>query len=366
MQLKSRFFLLLCIFHFQLAATSIVTLEQERRRAEKSDPQALVNLGILHLDGIGVEKNQETAEEFFTRASLSNRGHPIAQHLLANILLKKLDTTDLLNSNYRIYMYWLLRSAKQNYLPAQIQVGKSYLDANKYKKARYWLERTKLTQTDATALYLLGVTYEQGKEELGKDYQKQAFQAYTSSAAQGYPLAQYKLSLMYLQEGLQDEAQKFLEKAAVREHAKSQLLLAKILLSKQGKQVGKDVLFWAEKAAQSLNEARFFLGSLYLSADLKISNAEQRDLDKLAFHWLRLAALRGHAQAQFLLGALYAEGRGGVNKSPMQAIYWYSQAVENGYTKAQEILEITKNLAAKEAAADMENMSQNCHRNFLN
>ena len=51
----------------------------------------------------------------------------------------------------------------------------------------------------------------------------------------------------------------------------------------------------------------------------------------------RAAAERGDADAQFNLGVCYKNGRG-VEKSYVQAVYWYNKSAEQGYAKAQYYL----------------------------
>src|SRR5438309_9048594 len=50
--------------------------------------------------------------------------------------------------------------------------------------------------------------------------------------------------------------------------------------------------------------------------------------------WYRKAAEQGHADAQFALGACYANGRG-VGKDEVEAGKWYRKAAEQGHAEAQ-------------------------------
>ena len=54
---------------------------------------------------------------------------------------------------------------------------------------------------------------------------------------------------------------------------------------------------------------------------------------------IRLAAEQGNAEAQYRLGAMYAQGRG-VKKDRAAALKWYRRSAGRGYGKAQEALEI--------------------------
>ena len=52
-----------------------------------------------------------------------------------------------------------------------------------------------------------------------------------------------------------------------------------------------------------------------------------------AVTWFRKAAEQDHAEAQFTLGAVYAEGAG-VAQDDVEAVTWYRQAAEQGHAEA--------------------------------
>jgi TPR repeat protein len=53
--------------------------------------------------------------------------------------------------------------------------------------------------------------------------------------------------------------------------------------------------------------------------------------------WFRLAADKGNASGQFLLGTMYDNGRG-VRQDLAEAVKWYHLAAEQGHERAQYIL----------------------------
>ena len=61
--------------------------------------------------------------------------------------------------------------------------------------------------------------------------------------------------------------------------------------------------------------------------------------DQQAVAWLRKAAERGHAEAQFSLGQMYSNGRGVAQDSEVAAS-WYQKAGQQGETRALEQLKI--------------------------
>lgn len=83
-----------------------------------------------------------------------------------------------------------------------------------------------------------------------------------------------------------------------------------------------------EQAAEAGDaEAQFKLGALYANG-----KGVKQD-SKAAAQWLRKAAKQGVVAAQTLLGWCYAGGNG-VSQNPGEAIEWYSQAAEQGDTDA--------------------------------
>ena len=54
-----------------------------------------------------------------------------------------------------------------------------------------------------------------------------------------------------------------------------------------------------------------------------------------AVKWFRKAAEQEFAPAQFNLGVMYSEGRGGLPKSDIVAVEWYRKSAEQGYQNAQ-------------------------------
>jgi TPR repeat protein len=56
---------------------------------------------------------------------------------------------------------------------------------------------------------------------------------------------------------------------------------------------------------------------------------------RTAFAGYKKLAEQGHADAQYILGGLYADGRGGVPNDDQQAVVWYRKSAEQGFTMAQ-------------------------------
>jgi len=78
-------------------------------------------------------------------------------------------------------------------------------------------------------------------------------------------------------------------------------------------------------------EGQFALGTKYYNGD-----GVPRDYAK-AVYWFTQAAEQGHAQAQFNLGACYYNGKCG-KRDKEKAVYWCTRAAEQGYANAQAML----------------------------
>lgn len=91
----------------------------------------------------------------------------------------------------------------------------------------------------------------------------------------------------------------------------------------------KKALYWFRKAAeQGFPEAQYLLGGMYDNGTGVIER------DALAVEWYRKAAEQGHAVAQSYLGSSYFNGEG-VSKDYAMAKTWYSKSAYQGYVSGQ-------------------------------
>jgi TPR repeat protein len=88
---------------------------------------------------------------------------------------------------------------------------------------------------------------------------------------------------------------------------------------------------WRSSADQGHADAQYILGLMYGEGKGVLKDHKQ------AVHWYRKAADQGDAQAQYNLGVMYGEGSG-VLKDDKQAVQWYRKAADQGYAKAQNNL----------------------------
>src|SRR5215475_2555317 len=85
---------------------------------------------------------------------------------------------------------------------------------------------------------------------------------------------------------------------------------------------------WLPLAQQGDARAQFLLGALYAQG-----HGVPQDYGAAA-QWFRQAAEQGHVGAQYNLGVRYHEGRG-VQRDPVQAAVWFRRAAQQGFARAQ-------------------------------
>ena len=149
---------------------------------------ALSNLGVMYLNGWGVEESVETAKTYFTAAS--ENGYPPALNNLGVLHIRS-PKEDPLRGIRKIEA-----AAEKNYPPALNNLGILYLKRQKYEEAVENFERA-VKFGYSPALFNLGTRYARG-EGVPLNYAK-ATKLYEQAACRGNVHAQYSLGLMYSQ-----------------------------------------------------------------------------------------------------------------------------------------------------------------------
>ena len=149
----------------------------------------------------------------------------------------------------------------------------------------------------------------------------------------GSPQKYFRYAVEYVSSENYEEAAKWLEKAAKREHTEAQFNLGVAYYYGYGvTEDKKEAVKWFKKAAgQGLAGAQSNLGVAYYKGD-----GIAQDKTK-AIKWLTKAAKQGLAPAQYNLGVAY-ENVEGVTQDKKEAVKWYTKAAEQGHAKAQEAL----------------------------
>lgn len=86
------------------------------------------------------------------------------------------------------------------------------------------------------------------------------------------------------------------------------------------------------EAVRGTASAQFTLAGYYLEGFHRC----KKDLSE-AFHWFYMAALQGHAEAQYLLGDALHFGQGVAKNDPLAA-HWYRQSSAQGFVKGTNAL----------------------------
>jgi TPR repeat protein len=184
--------------------------------------------------------------------------------------------------DYEQSVSWLLKSAAQNGIIAQVELGVVYDKMQDYVQAFAWYSKAAETG-NARAEYNLGLAYGNG-ESVPKDL-AQASAWFQKAADQGDALAQSNLAVNY-ERGL-GVAQNYRQAADL----------------------------YRKAAEQGLAEAQYGLGFLYLNG-----NGVPKD-DTQATTWMLKAAEQGETKAEFNLGVCYLNGAG-VNRDLNEAYFW--------------------------------------------
>ncbi len=164
-----------------------------------------------------------------------------------------------------------------------------------------------------------------------KDYQK-AFREWKAGADAGQAEAQFDLGVLYAQgRGVQrdlTEAARWYRKAAAQGNAEAEFALGQMYSRGWGVPRDEaDALRWFEMANNPDSDGP--------PTDWALIEGYGMEQDqKQAAYWYELAAAKGHAEAQYNLGRLYATGKG-VPHDEEQALRWVRAAASQGYAPAQ-------------------------------
>lgn len=178
------------VFGALLIATAITLLSVSLAAQESLPASYLQKLAT-------VDRLQKlTLSDLAELTSKAQSGGPEAQYQLALVY----EQGGIVPRDKAMAQRWMLKSAEQEYVPAETGMGEMYLDNHisgpvpNYADADRWL-RLAATQSDAEAQLWLGVGFERGYFG-GTDYQE-SLKWLRKSAAQGLPVAQFCLAQMY-------------------------------------------------------------------------------------------------------------------------------------------------------------------------
>lgn len=286
------------------------------QEAETGNGYAMHDMGKILLQGMGRDKDEGAAQEWFRKAYAAFRAAEC--------------TAD-----------------KKDYL--QYRIGKlfsyGYGVEQDYAQAAEWYSKA-VAERNPFAAYSLGGLYKRGQGVEQDD--KRAFHLFCLAAEherKPNAYAMYELGRMYKQgigtkpdEGLSEKwyaaaYRGFMEMEKTMNDDKLQYRLGQMIMNGVGtaKDLPAAFLYFQKSAALGNSDAEYGLGRLYLNEDF-----EQHDVQKAVEH-LTKAAEVGHDTAQYTLGKLYLEGKA-VAKDIPRAITFLEQAVKEENQYAQYLL----------------------------
>lgn len=278
---------------FKEAFLGFVSLEKKSH-----DDKLQYRLGWMLLNGIGTEKDEIRAKEYFGQAA--SVGNPFACYQLAKLIL-----------------------AGENVPPQEVEKALGYL--NKAVEAE-----------NPYAAYFLGKLYEKG-QHLPQNTDE-AIRLYTLSAEQDNDFAAYRLGKLYLGGGgvLKDveSAVRWLTFAADRKNQFAEYALGNLYL--KGEAIPQDISKALEYLKCSANQgnqfAQYRLGKLYLMGEDVAKDIQT------ALQFLIAAAEQDNQYAQYTLGKLYLMGKD-VPRNKDAAVRWFTLSAAQGNMYAQFFLD---------------------------
>lgn len=284
--------------------------------AVKGNGFAMHDLGKMYLSGLGCEKNEEQAQEWFAKA-------------------------------YHAFIAEESKVKKKDYL--QYRIGKlfsfGYGVEQDYLKAAGWYEKA-VTEDNPFAAYALGSFYRRG-QGVEQDDEK-AYALYHMAAEheeKPNAYAAYELGRM-CKEGIGTKIDKTASDAWYRQAYQGFLMieqnmaddklyyrLGQMNLTGTGteKDLSKAKDYFEKAAALDNADALYGLGKLYLNRDFAGANTQK------AMDYLTTAAEKGHSYAQYTLGKLFLTGEKDT-QSAYYALYWLEKSAKQDNTDAQCLL----------------------------
>lgn len=355
------------------------------QEAENGNALAMHDLGRMCADGLGLEADQDAAQEWYARAleafhaaeeGTRERKRPYLQYRIGKMYAAGLGT----GQDYETAARWLAQAAAAGHKYAQ------------YSLAGFYRQGQGVVQDDAQAFHFYGCSAEQGNPyaeyELARMYcdgigtqsdgsqadmhfqnaisgflhleakggddklqyrlgqmlhtgtgterDDEAAAVYWERAAKlGNVHAQYALGKLWLENGGGNTTQavRWITKAAEAGNAAAQYTLGKLCLAGEvlEKDTARAVELFTLSAEQGNEYAAYRLGRLYLSGEEIPKDTTE------AVHWLSFSAKRGNQYAQYTLGKLYLSGED-IPKDVEKAVYLLEQSAGHGNQYAQYAL----------------------------
>ena len=318
--------------------------------ADKGNPRAKANIGILYSEGLGLEKSDTEAIRWWEEAA--SEGAVNAQYCLS-LALK--DGKGMQNNPQRAFeLMYLAANQKaddeseikiiakaQNALSTYYYYG---LGVDKNLEESFNWNQKSAEAGDPIGQHNLGTAYKNG-EGVAKNL-GEAIKWYQKSAEQGYEKSLYELGYLNANGiGMEQNYKKAFEyylKAAQKGDAKAQNNLGVLFLEGRGtkKNEAEAFRYFLRSSLQNNVVAFGNLATCYENGrGVEVSTSE-------AFKWYGKGAEADVAVCQYKLAQFYEKGIG-TPKNTNLAKEWYERAEKQGYAPAKKALKSSDNNATR-------------------
>lgn len=341
--------------------------------AIRDHPEAQFELGYLYESGLGTSEDRSQAIYWYKKPASDHHNDEEAQYNIGFIYYEGKGNVQ---QDFEKALYWLKKSAENDYAPAQNLIGKMFQNGQgvtkDYEKAFQWHTQA-LSQKDATAqhaigvfyrdglgveqsyqtaiyyfelasnqkhvesMYCLGLLYDEGRPGAVPQNHYKAFKWFSQAAGNGHGLASYKLGLMYYrgQDVTQNDAIALdLFKDATDQHDIVEVYKYMALIYQRGceseyqqenQRNCKLAVKYYKKATDLEDDhgAQYSIVQLYFEGGFHLD----KDVDE-AMKWIKKSANNGNLEACIQLGGLYFEGMT-IAKDYKQALYRSPEALDN-------------------------------------
>lgn len=348
--------------------TARIRLEQE---AETGNVLAIYDLGRIYSLGLGIEKNSDTADEYYVKALAgfqqveSSKAWKYTEYRIGKMHAAGQGT----DQDYQKSAEWFQLSAEKKYKYAQYSLGALYhrgqgVEQDLYKAFELYLKSAKqgfpYADFEVAKMYRDGIGTDKDEIKSRQHFQR-AFEGFERlEQTSKDDKIQYRLGWM-LQNGVGVEldlikAKDYYQKSAKMGNAFSSFALAKMVLKEETPE--PDELKKAIEFLQSVadrddvslidikNSAAYSLGKLFLEGKVVANNIAQ------AIHYFDTSNEYGNPWASYQLGKLYLQGKE-MPKNIEKAIQYLASSAEAGNPFSQYLLGKTF-LLGKDVTKDKE------------
>ena len=256
----------------------------------KEDPRALFSLGRLHMQGVGLEKDEALAVEFYIAAA--EGGHLSAQFNLGLAYFKGRGV----DKDFDKAMEWWEKAADAGHSAAQYNIGALLWEGQVVEQdqatAMKWF-RTAMHNNNEQASSFLQSLFEPMYSELRENFKFYRDDNTVRDISLIEELSLFKLGQQAYSQGEFDQALKYWTPLAKDGHFDSQYYIAQLYEKGEGVEASfETALPMYEKAARAGQaDSQYRLGLYHIN--------EAPDVNRtLGLYWMQSAADNGHLKAQ--------------------------------------------------------------------